>query len=46
MYVSGGYGYFPMAISSVANPTDHTSDETVYVLSAFWDSPLMRSGAM
>lgn len=28
----------------ILSPTDHTSDETVYVPRLFWDSPLIRSG--
>ena len=43
-YVSGGYGYRPIAISIIERPNDHTSDETVYVPTLFCDSPLMRSG--
>lgn len=33
-----------MAISITVNPTDHTSEETVYVPRLFCDSPLIRSG--
>lgn len=43
-YVSGGYGYRPIAISIIERPNDHTSEETVYVPTLFCDSPLMRSG--
>ena len=43
-YVSGGYGYVPMATSTIDRPRDQTSEETLYVPKLFTDSPWMRSG--